>query len=158
VADLLSDEHLAARKFFVDIDHPAVGPLHYPGVPYTFSNTPLPLKARPAPLLGQHNDRFLGGEVPSPPATSQAVGPLQAGARPLTGGTWRRSNAWSATVSRPSFWRRAGSQAALAVTSHPRTISMIGISRIPMGLVSPTLWVKTGSKPSRCASCASWRV
>jgi crotonobetainyl-CoA:carnitine CoA-transferase CaiB-like acyl-CoA transferase len=59
VAELLSDEHLAARRFFVEIDHPAVGPLQYPGVPYAFSKTPLPLNARPAPLLGQHNNEFL---------------------------------------------------------------------------------------------------
>ena len=61
VEELLHDEHLAARQFFVDMEHPAAGPLKYPGVPYTFSNTPLPLDARPAPLLGQHNDMFLGG-------------------------------------------------------------------------------------------------
>jgi crotonobetainyl-CoA:carnitine CoA-transferase CaiB-like acyl-CoA transferase len=66
VEDLLSDEHLAARQFFVEIDHPATGPLKYPGVPYTFSHTPLPLKARPAPLLGQHNDRFLGQSASRP--------------------------------------------------------------------------------------------
>ncbi len=59
VEDLLRDPHLAARQFFVEIDHPVAGTLTYPGVPYTFSNTPLPLNARPAPLLGQHNDRDL---------------------------------------------------------------------------------------------------
>ena len=61
VADLLKDEHLAARQFFVDIDHPVAGRLTYPGVPYTLSPTSLPLTARPAPLLGQHNDMFLEG-------------------------------------------------------------------------------------------------
>lgn len=61
VPDLLHDAHLAERQFFVDIDHPVAGPLTYPGVPYTLSHTPLPLKARPAPLLGQHNDFFLKG-------------------------------------------------------------------------------------------------
>jgi CoA:oxalate CoA-transferase len=61
VEDLLRDEHLAARHFFVDIDHPVAGRLQYPGVPYKLSNTPLPLNARPAPLLGQHNDMFLQG-------------------------------------------------------------------------------------------------
>ncbi len=91
VKELLSDEHLAARKFFVDIDHPVAGLLKYPGVPYTFSNTPLPLNARPAPLLGQHNDRFLGGAASLPEgrlqagASAQAGGRSQASARPLTG-------------------------------------------------------------------------
>jgi crotonobetainyl-CoA:carnitine CoA-transferase CaiB-like acyl-CoA transferase len=61
VEDLLRDEHLAARHFFVAIDHPVAGRLTYPGVPYKLSNTPLPLTARPAPLLGQHNDTFLQG-------------------------------------------------------------------------------------------------
>lgn len=61
VEDLLKDEHLAARQFFVDIEHPVAGPLRYPGVPYRFLHTPLPLNARPAPLLGQHNDFFLKG-------------------------------------------------------------------------------------------------
>lgn len=85
VEELLSDEHLAARKFFVDIDHSAAGPFKYPGVPYTFSNTPLPLNARPAPLLGQHNDMFLGGSVTLSQDSSQAGNISQAGARPLTG-------------------------------------------------------------------------
>ena len=59
VEDLLRDEHLAARQFFIDLDHPVAGRLTYPGVPYRFSNSPLPLQARPAPLLGQHNGTFL---------------------------------------------------------------------------------------------------
>ena len=61
VSDLLEDEHLAYREFFVEIDHPAAGAFKYPGVPYRFSNTPLPLDARPAPLLGEHNKQILGG-------------------------------------------------------------------------------------------------
>jgi crotonobetainyl-CoA:carnitine CoA-transferase CaiB-like acyl-CoA transferase len=61
VEDLLRDEHLAARRFFVDIEHSVAGRLTYPGVPYILSHTPLPLQARPAPLLGQHNDLFLKG-------------------------------------------------------------------------------------------------
>ncbi|MEE8305518.1 MAG: CoA transferase, partial [Candidatus Tectomicrobia bacterium] len=59
VQDLLKDEHLAARQFFVDLDHPVAGHLAYPGVPYQLLHTTLPLKARPAPLLGQHNDMVL---------------------------------------------------------------------------------------------------
>lgn len=86
VEELLGDEHLAARRFFVEIDHPAAGPLTYPGVPYTFSNTPLPLKARPAPLLGQHNDVFLGESMPlSQDYTSLAGTRSLASALPLTG-------------------------------------------------------------------------
>ncbi len=59
VEDLLHDAHLEARHFFVDMEHPVAGRLTYPGVPYTLANTPLPLNARPAPLLGQHNTLLL---------------------------------------------------------------------------------------------------
>ena len=55
VLDLLSDEHLAHREFFVEMEHPVAGVLKYPGAAYRFSNTELPLAARPAPLLGEHN-------------------------------------------------------------------------------------------------------
>ena len=59
VHDLFNDLHLQERGFFTTIDHPMVGVLRYPGVPYRFSNTSLPLAERPAPLLGQHNDIYL---------------------------------------------------------------------------------------------------
>jgi crotonobetainyl-CoA:carnitine CoA-transferase CaiB-like acyl-CoA transferase len=59
VEDLLKDDHLAQRQFFVALDHPVAGALKYPGVAYQFSHTTLPLGARPAPLLGQHDDLFL---------------------------------------------------------------------------------------------------
>ena len=61
VLDLMSDEHLAHREFFVEIQHPAVGVLKYPGSAYKLSNSPLPLSARPAPLLGEHNSEILEG-------------------------------------------------------------------------------------------------
>ena len=60
VADLLDDAHLASRDFFVEIDHPVAGAFRYPGAAYRFSNAELPLGARPAPLLGQHNETILG--------------------------------------------------------------------------------------------------
>ena len=59
VSDLLEDEHLSAREFFIEIEHPVAGSLKYPGVPYRFSNSPLQLDARPAPLLGEHNHEIL---------------------------------------------------------------------------------------------------
>jgi crotonobetainyl-CoA:carnitine CoA-transferase CaiB-like acyl-CoA transferase len=65
VEDLLRDEHLTARQFFVKLDHPVAGRLTYPGVAYQLSRTPLPLQARPAPLLGQHNDKFLSDKCPT---------------------------------------------------------------------------------------------
>ena len=59
VHDLFNDLHLKERGFFTTIEHPIAGALQYPGVPYRFSNTPLYLTERPAPLLGQHNDIYL---------------------------------------------------------------------------------------------------
>ena len=59
VQDLLSDEHLAHRGFFVEMEHPVAGVLRYPGAAYRFSNSQLPLTERPAPLLGEHNREVL---------------------------------------------------------------------------------------------------
>ena len=59
VHDLFNDPHLREREFFTTIEHPIAGALQYPGVPYRFSSTPLPLAERPAPMLGQHNDIYL---------------------------------------------------------------------------------------------------
>jgi crotonobetainyl-CoA:carnitine CoA-transferase CaiB-like acyl-CoA transferase len=63
VKQLVEDEQLAYRNYFVTIDHPAAGTLTYPGAPYKLSATPLKVKRR-APLLGEHNEevycRMLG--------------------------------------------------------------------------------------------------
>jgi formyl-CoA transferase len=58
VADLLESEHLGERAFFQQVDHPAAGPMRYPGPPARMSATPAEL--RPAPLLGQHTAEVLG--------------------------------------------------------------------------------------------------
>ncbi|MGD0779274.1 MAG: CoA transferase [Dehalococcoidales bacterium] len=55
VKELVADEQLAYRNFFVEIDHPQAGKLKYPGAPYKLSATPWEVK-RPAPLLGEHNE------------------------------------------------------------------------------------------------------
>lgn len=55
VPDLLADEQLKARGFFVDVEHPEVGrSFTYPGAPYRLSRTPFRIKRR-APFLGEHN-------------------------------------------------------------------------------------------------------
>ena len=71
VRDLFNDAHLKFRRFFHDIEHPVAGRLTYPGVPYRFSHLTLPLTARPAPRLGEHNERFLGQSPTPPPAASK---------------------------------------------------------------------------------------
>jgi len=56
VGELVNDEQLAYRDFFVEIDHPVAGRLKYPGGPYKLSATPWSVE-RPAPLLGEHNEK-----------------------------------------------------------------------------------------------------
>jgi crotonobetainyl-CoA:carnitine CoA-transferase CaiB-like acyl-CoA transferase len=61
-ADLLNCPQLAARGYWVEVDHPTTGPLPYAGEPVKMSATPWQQR-RPAPLLGQHTDEVLGGEL-----------------------------------------------------------------------------------------------
>jgi CoA:oxalate CoA-transferase len=53
--DVVDDEHLKAREYFVEMEHPTAGKLKYPGAPGKFSETPWEMEC-PAPLLGQHNE------------------------------------------------------------------------------------------------------
>ena len=57
-ADLVESEHLAARGFFVELEHPETGALKYPGPFLRLSETPALAKRR-APLLGEHNEAIL---------------------------------------------------------------------------------------------------
>ena len=53
VAELLDDEQLRDRGYFVEVDHPELGrTFTYPGAPYKLSETPWRLKRR-APLIGE---------------------------------------------------------------------------------------------------------
>ena len=74
IRDLFDDAHLKFRRFFSEIEHPVAGRLVYPGVPYRFSNLTLPLTARPAPLLGEHNEWNPGRTAP----TASAARPVAA--------------------------------------------------------------------------------
>jgi crotonobetainyl-CoA:carnitine CoA-transferase CaiB-like acyl-CoA transferase len=53
--EVVNDEHLKVRDYFVEFDHPVVGKVKYPGAPGNFSETPWAID-RPAPLLGEHNE------------------------------------------------------------------------------------------------------
>jgi crotonobetainyl-CoA:carnitine CoA-transferase CaiB-like acyl-CoA transferase len=57
--DLFDDEHLAAREFFVEVEHDDMPPARYPGVPFRFSafSAASPLRA---PRLGEHTANVLG--------------------------------------------------------------------------------------------------
>ena len=52
--EVLRDAQFNTRGFFVDIEHPVVGKVTYPGLPFKLLETPSEPQ-KPAPLLGQHN-------------------------------------------------------------------------------------------------------
>lgn len=58
MADLDVDPSFNARGVFTEGDHPAAGPLRYPGRPFIMSGSPWRLR-RTAPLLGQHTAEVL---------------------------------------------------------------------------------------------------
>ncbi len=60
---LLEDEQLAARGFFVEVEHPELGrSFRYPGAPYLFTGTPWRVYRRP-PLLGEHTGEILRDDL-----------------------------------------------------------------------------------------------
>src|SRR5439155_17570982 len=59
--DIFADEHLKARGFLVDIEHPRTGPIKYPGAPFKMAATPW--RAGRAPLLGEHTASILGDRL-----------------------------------------------------------------------------------------------
>lgn len=89
--DLFESEQLQFRGFFAQIEHPTLGRLRYPTVPYRLSATPARIN-RPAPLLGEHTDQILGEAaavearaVESAGATAAPSTPGQHQAGPLQG-------------------------------------------------------------------------
>ena len=58
VKDLFESEQLLFRGFFKPSEHPVLGRLQYPTVPYRLSATPANI-VRPAPLLGEHTEAIL---------------------------------------------------------------------------------------------------
>jgi crotonobetainyl-CoA:carnitine CoA-transferase CaiB-like acyl-CoA transferase len=58
--DVVNSPQFIARKFFVEADHPAVGPIpKFPSAPYRLSATPCAMD-HPAPGLGEHNQMVFG--------------------------------------------------------------------------------------------------
>ncbi|MDJ0788956.1 MAG: CoA transferase [Myxococcota bacterium] len=57
---LQSVPHLQARGYFERPEHPVVGPMPLPGLPFRFASVEHWLRT-PAPTLGQHNQDVLGG-------------------------------------------------------------------------------------------------
>ena len=62
VKDLFESEQLLFRRFFTALEHPVLGRLRYPTVPYRLSATPASV-VRAAPLLGEHTAAVLGEAV-----------------------------------------------------------------------------------------------
>ena len=60
--EVLADPQFQARGYFADVDHPATGPVKYPGAPFNLEATPWEARS-PAPSLGQHNAQVLGDRL-----------------------------------------------------------------------------------------------
>ncbi len=60
--DLVMDPSYQQRGVWETVDHPFTGPVTYPGRPFIMSKTPMS-PARRAPLLGEHNQEVLCGEL-----------------------------------------------------------------------------------------------
>jgi CoA:oxalate CoA-transferase len=60
--EVVNSPQISARNYFVEIDHPEIGRVRYPGAPYTLSETPWRIVRR-APLLGEHNEEIYCGRL-----------------------------------------------------------------------------------------------
>jgi benzylsuccinate CoA-transferase BbsE subunit len=65
ISDVVKDEQLTARDFWVDVDHPELGTsIRYPGSLFlTTEEECLPRIRRRAPLIGEHNKEIYLGEL-----------------------------------------------------------------------------------------------
>ena len=80
IHDLMQDDHLAYRRFLVDVEHPEVGKYPTPGGPFRMGASPWRLY-RPPPLLGQHTGEVVsewtakahanGGPAAKPPSVAR---------------------------------------------------------------------------------------
>ena len=57
--EVLSNEQYREREYWVDLDHPKMGALKFPGAPFLMSDSPWQVR-QPAPTLGQHNQELFG--------------------------------------------------------------------------------------------------
>ena len=66
IEDQFLDPHFREREAWVEMEHPMAGAEWLYGLAWRLSRTPGRI-ASPAPLLGQHNERVLGGLLGTPP-------------------------------------------------------------------------------------------
>lgn len=62
IKDFYESPQTRARRYFVEVDHPAAGKADYPGPPYKWSETPARIGC-PAPCLGEHNEQVYCREL-----------------------------------------------------------------------------------------------
>ena len=62
VAEALDDPQTAARDMIETVEHPTIGALRMLGIPFKFSDTACAVR-RPPPLLGEHTEEILAGEL-----------------------------------------------------------------------------------------------
>ncbi len=63
MGEIVGDPHLGDRDFFVSVEHPELGrEFTYPGPAAIYNGSPWRIYRR-APLIGEHNDEILGGEL-----------------------------------------------------------------------------------------------
>jgi crotonobetainyl-CoA:carnitine CoA-transferase CaiB-like acyl-CoA transferase len=56
--EVLDNPQFEARKYFVDLEHPEMGSIKFPGAPFLMSGTPWEAR-QAAPTLGQHSQEVL---------------------------------------------------------------------------------------------------
>jgi formyl-CoA transferase len=56
--DVFSDPQVLARDMLAEVEHPTLGTLRMPGIPFKLSATPPQVERHP-PLLGEHTDEVL---------------------------------------------------------------------------------------------------
>ncbi len=59
MAQVFSDPQVIEHQMVVDVDHPTVGPIRLPGLPWQLHATPGSVRRAP-PTLGQDTDALLG--------------------------------------------------------------------------------------------------
>lgn len=63
MGEIVGDPHLEDREFFRSVEHPELGrEFTYPGPAAIYNGSPWRIYRR-APLIGEHNDEILGGEL-----------------------------------------------------------------------------------------------
>jgi len=82
--DVFHSPQMQFRRFFTKIEHPVLGTLHHPTVPYRLGATPARIE-RPAPRLGQHTEEVLREAARSSAARGSAAPSGAADARPARG-------------------------------------------------------------------------